>query len=331
MVTLKDVAAKTGVSIATVSRVLNKDTTLGISASRKQEILDVVRDLNYKSPRKRIFKEKNASKKIIIITRYSSSSENTDPYFLRIRLAIENYIRDRGFSFSLVCTEEMEENTLTYKADGYIFIGVIPDTIIQNLSVYSEKMVFIDSSPKCVVKDTVLVDFRMGVDSALDHFVKEMGYTSVGYIGGETDISAVRPVGYHRLLAFKSYMTGIDSLNEHHIFIGDFSKESGYQLMKTAINSGHPPRAFFIASDSMAIGALKALNEQQVKVPDEIAIIGFNDNEFSSFTYPPLTTIKVHIEFMSRTAVELLLEQFEGRTLMKTVITPTELILRKSH
>jgi LacI family transcriptional regulator len=121
-------------------------------------------------------------------------------------------------------------------------------------------------------------------------------------------------------------------LESEHIYIGSFVASSGYELMKKAIEQSQElPSAFLIASDSMAIGALRALHESGLKVPEDVAIIGFNDIPTSKYTVPPLASVRVHKEFMGETAVHLLLERIsKQRTIAKKVIIPTELIIRQS-
>lgn len=104
----------------------------------------------------------------------------------------------------------------------------------------------------------------------------------------------------------------------------------GYRLMKKAIDQGHLPEAFFIASDSMAIGALKALQEAGLQVPRDTAIVSFNGIEEAEFASTPLTTVKVYTEEMGRTGVKLLLDRLNGRTLPQHVTLPTTLIVRQS-
>lgn len=114
------------------------------------------------------------------------------------------------------------------------------------------------------------------------------------------------------------------------MLIGEYSMREGYRLMKKAIDQGHLPEAFFIASDSMAIGALKALQEAGLQVPRDTAIVSFNGIEEAEFASTPLTTVKVYTEEMGRTGVKLLLDRLNGRTLPHHVTLPTTLIVRQS-
>ncbi len=100
--------------------------------------------------------------------------------------------------------------------------------------------------------------------------------------------------------------------------------------MKEIIESNRLAKAYLIASDAMAIGALRALYEANINVPNDVSIIGFNDNPQSEYTIPPLSTIKVYKDFMGEKAVNLLLESIKGKKVREKVLISTKLIIRKS-
>jgi len=114
--------------------------------------------------------------------------------------------------------------------------------------------------------------------------------------------------------------------------MGSFSVSDGYELMKQAIaeHKDQLPSAFFLGNDSMAIGALKALHEAQISVPDQVSVIGVNDISVSKYLHPPLSTVEIFTEVMGETAVDLLLERLDDRKISKQVILSTKLIIRES-
>jgi LacI family transcriptional regulator len=125
-------------------------------------------------------------------------------------------------------------------------------------------------------------------------------------------------------------MTSMGHYRKDHVFIGEFSMRQGYELMKEAINKGDLPEAFFIASDSMSIGAMRALQEANLRVPEDIAIASFNDVQMAKFASTPLTSVKVYTEQMGRVGVQLLLDRIAGRELPLKVTVPTKLVIRES-
>lgn len=133
-----------------------------------------------------------------------------------------------------------------------------------------------------------------------------------------------------RLSTYKRYIGEKKIENTQDSYVGEFTLSDGYALMQQAIAGGNLPQAFFIASDSMAVGALRALQEKNIKVPEDVAIVSFNDIEMAAYVNPPLTTVKVHTEQMGSVAVKLLLDRLAGREIPLKVTVPTELIVRES-
>lgn len=120
-------------------------------------------------------------------------------------------------------------------------------------------------------------------------------------------------------------------MDEDNFYVGDFSSSSGYNLAKTMIDNNNLPDALFIANDSIAIGVLKALNENKIEIPNKIAIISINDIPASSFTYPALSTIKIHSDLMGKEAIRILKDKIESnRTMPLKITVPFSLILRET-
>ncbi|MDY0404813.1 substrate-binding domain-containing protein [Virgibacillus sp. 179-BFC.A HS] len=115
------------------------------------------------------------------------------------------------------------------------------------------------------------------------------------------------------------------------MFVGSFSVDSGYQLMKQAVEQLGDllPTAFLVGSDTMAVGCLRALHELGIAVPNRVSMIGVNDMTIE-YTYPSLSSLKVYTEIMGETAVDALLERMDGRNIGKRIYVATELILRGS-
>ena len=121
-----------------------------------------------------------------------------------------------------------------------------------------------------------------------------------------------------------------DILNEDYIINCYMTASAGYTAMIEFIKKGNLPTAFFIATDTIATGVLKALYENKISVPNDISLIGFNDIFVSRYTLPALSTVRVHIENMSNACVGLMLERLNNRTYTKKVIIPSQLIIRES-
>ncbi len=320
MATLKDIARETNVSISTVSRILTNDKTLSVSDQTRSKVLKVSENLGYQTKKN---KQSKSNLTIALVHWYTHAKELEDNYYLSIRLGVEKAAHDQGIEIIKIFHDSLSQ-PLT-PADGAIAIGKFDTEEISKFKKIYKHIVFVDSSPDVNTFDSVTIDFEHAFKEAID-FLRSQHIKKIGYIGGREYTHTLRqPIGDRREQFFKSYV------KEHeHIHIGEFNIASGYDLMKKIIASNNLVDAYLIASDNMAIGALRALYEADIKVPDDVSVIGVNDIEQSAYTIPPLSTIKIYKEHMGEVAVNLLLEKIKGRTITQKVIIPTKLILRKT-
>lgn len=335
MATLRDIAKLAGVSLATVSRVLNHDASLNVSDSTRTRIFEAAEKLGYKTIRQR---NKNLSKKIRIgvIHWYSQKEELGDPYYLSIAKGIENECFNRKIDFVSIYKDgdkytsgELDDlNDL----DGFIAIGKFSKDDIQEFSTYTKNIVFVDFSPNAKVYDAVVVDIKGATLEVLEHMYNN-GHRRIGFIGGREYVGKHKePLEDERERAYLDFTKGKNIYDERNIYIGSFTTEAAYGMMKEAIEKGNLPTVFFVASDSMAMGVIQALYESGLQVPKDVSIASFNDIPTAKYMIPPLSTVRVHTEFMGVTAVGLLLERIkENRNIPKKVILPTEFIIRESY
>lgn len=336
MVTIKDIAVRAKVSPATVSRVLNNDETLSVTDETRQNILQVAKELKYIPVKKRGILKKNADikkMKVGIVLCQSSEEELSDPYFLPIRQGIEKECKNNGlFDIELFRLQNLYPNQFRNDIDGLIVIGKVNPEFIKNFSIGTQHIIYIDYCPNEDEYDSITIDFKKATDKILDHLLK-IGYKRIGYIGGgalEHYTNNTLTMKDDRQIIFENRMKKEKLYESQDIHIGDFTMAQGYELMKFALKQGNLPNAFFIASDPMAIGALHALQESNLRVPQDVAIVSFNDIEMAKYASTPLTTVKVHTEEMGRISVRLLMDRLGGRKIPLKVVVPTELVIRES-
>ncbi|ERJ13106.1 LacI family DNA-binding transcriptional regulator [Haloplasma contractile] len=333
MATIKDIAKEANVSLATVSRVLNYDKSLSITDEKRQLILEIAEKLNYKTPRNRIRKKEDEKKyKIGLLHWYSFQEELDDPYYLSIRLGIEQACYDKNTELIKVFKRDGKYDLDSINdIDGLIAIGKFSMEEINTFETITQNIVFVDSSPCEDEFDSIVIDFEKAVIDVLNYLTESKQYRKVGYIGGIEYIGDEQiPLGERREKVFKDYLAKKDILDENQVYTGQFLASSGYKLMKEAIEKDDLPEAFFCASDSIAIGAFRALHEAGIHIPEDVAIVGFNDISTAQFTFPPLTTMKVYTEFMGESAVDLIFERLNGREIAKKVMIPTKFVKRQS-
>ncbi len=327
MATIKEVAARAGVSIATVSRVLNFDETLNTTPETKRRILEIAEELQYVTVNQR----KNKIKKVNIgiVHWHSQEEELKDPYFLSVRLGIEKRCEKEGIGFKAIRYNEAPYDI--EQVDGLIAIGKFRREQVEFLQKVSSCIVFVDFSPNELLYDSIVADYKLGVWKALE-YLYNLGHRQLGYIGGYEYVGEDREfIKGTREEIFREFVHQKDIYNPEFIVKEKFLPESGYKLMAEALKKETYPTAFFVASDPMAIGAYKAITDKGLKVGKDISLIGFDDIYACQYLTPSLTTIKVHTDFMGETALETLMERLRtGRKISKKILIPTELVIRES-
>lgn len=332
MATIKDIAQKAKVSIATVSRVLNYDPGISVADETRKRIFEIAQQLNYKTLRQRNGVAVKERYRVGLVNWYSDQEEMLDPYYLAIRLGIERECFQRQMELvKLFMPGEPDSRDWSGESlDGMIAIGRFEKEDIDRFPQGFENIVFVDSSPDDNRFDSVVIDLRKSVFEVIDYLIG-LGHTAVGYIGGRNTVNN-KQVRDEREHAFMERLAVYGLFDAELVFTGDhLYSEDGYRLMKQAISREKLPTAFFIENDSMAVGALRALHEAKLRVPQDISIVGYNGIAISEFLQPPLTTVKVHMEHMGETAVELLADRMAAkREIAKKIVLPTRLQERES-
>ncbi|MFD2705698.1 LacI family DNA-binding transcriptional regulator [Salibacterium lacus] len=326
MATIKDIAEKAGVSLATVSRVLNYDESLSVTESTKKKIFEAAEELDYKKGKRKA----PASASVAVVHWYTEQEELEDLYYMSIRLGVEERCQTQGIQF----VKYVYDDFIRQKpggTDGIIAVGKFSTEQAEALTGVSPVIVFVDSSPDSEWYDAVTVNFEKAAKKGLQHFLNE-GSRRIGYIGGrETYRLASEPIEDARETTFQSFLKERGLYDPALFYVGSFTVGSGRELMESMLEEHRDnlPDAVFSANDTMAVGCLQVLHENGVQVPEEISLISVNDVSISKYMYPPLSTVKVYTEKMGESAVDLIQEQLCGeRTVAKKVEIATTLTLR---
>ena len=334
MAKLKDIAEETGFSIATISRVLNNDQAFNVSEETRLKILSVAEKLNYKTLGQRhqpissneALKEKK-DMTIGLAYWYSTADEITDPYYLSIRLAIKEYCDLHDIELKLFyLLEKSYDEIKKANLDGLIALGKYSSSEIDQLHALNQHFVLVDCYTKHPEIDVVMVDLKEATKDIIK-YLNNNGISSIGFIGGIEDTLDGKVLIDRRLKTFVKY----ENANEDTIYQGAFNADAGYDIMSKIIHSKNIQPAYIIASDAIAIGCLKALNEHQIKIPKEVSIISYNNISLAQYTIPALTTVDLNTNHLGTTAVETLYERIKtNRRLAKKIFIPTQLIKRES-
>ncbi|WP_141502691.1 LacI family DNA-binding transcriptional regulator [Paenibacillus luteus] len=338
MATIKDIAQEAGVSSTTVSRVLNNDVTLAVSEETRTRIFSIAEQLQYKPSRlRRMKKDEQLSRQQIGLLMWSTlEDEHDDPYFYSIRKGIETRCEELGISIVKVMRGgSRAEMQPAHELDGVIVVGSIDEGDVLQLYSNSKRLVFVNHSFELNEYDTVMLHFEQATRAVISHF-RTLGHERIGYIGGNDMVHRLyrHEDGFEndepRRIFFERAMRELGLYDESLVIKAQWSSNSGYEAMNRLLEQSAKPTACFIGSDPMAVGALRALHEHGLKVPQDMAIIGFDDIEISAYLNPPLTTVRAYTEQMGRAAVQLLLERIEGREAAVHMTINTTLIVRES-
>lgn len=331
MVTIKDIAHAAGVSSATVSRVLNQDQAMSVSDETRTKIFTTAEQLGYKKS-KRTNKRSKSSHRIAIIEWYTEQEELDDLYYYSIRLGAEKRAQELGYEVIRIFNND--SLTQLENIDGIIAIGKFSPDKIKKLETYSDNLVFVDSDTLNYGHSCVTTDFENSVINVIDYFINN-GLKKIGMIAGqETSSDKSTLLSDPRLNTFQSYLQQLKLYDLNLIKIGSFSSEAGYKIMKEFIMElgDNLPQAFFVANDAWASGALRALQEAKITVPERVSLISFNDTSLAKYMYPKLSTVTVFTEEIGKQAIQILEQSFlkDSPSVAYMVKLATRLTIRES-
>ncbi|NNJ30804.1 LacI family DNA-binding transcriptional regulator [Lacrimispora defluvii] len=318
MATIKEISKLAGVSAAAVSRVLNQDDTIAVSPEVKKRIFKIAHELKYVPPRMRHAQKK---KEIVIGVAdwHIIRTDRTNIRLSSLDLIVKSMSGKQEVKFC-----RLDKNQ-PGQYDGIMAFGVFSQEEMEFLRMQSYCIVFINSDPKNYEYDSIVMDFTKGICEMLDYLMVRKKYRSVGFIGGLYEEGQVK-IGYRRLEGIRDSFMESGYYAEENFYIGEISRESGYELAKKAILSGHLPEAVLLGSEEVAEGALEAFQDAGLRVPKDIAVVIYKDIETIESKWPTYTKVRMFPDIVWQTAIKLLLEQItEGRKDNMTIYLPTKL------
>lgn len=319
MVTLKNLSEITGYSIATISRVLNNDKTLRASEETKKIIKTVAKTSGYKTLQSKKNKQKIKSslynRCCLGIVEPSNIQEHIqDPYYLYLKGFVEQECFNKKIE-----TVKIQYNTKSKKynffpnkkVDGIITIGHFSVKEIDDMKKITKNIVFLDCAPHDGNYSSVIVDLKLGLKRGVDYLIS-CGHKNICFAGPKTAPNIFKELELEiRRVAFLEYIKEKNISENCSLLECERSTESAYENTKLFIekNIKNLPTVFLAVNESVALGILNALKEKNIKVPEEISVLSYNNTIFSAFITPPLSSISIDSEYMAQTAVELTVKQ----------------------
>jgi LacI family transcriptional regulator len=332
-VTIKTIASEAGVSIATVSSILNNKKGFVVRENTRNKIFKTVERLGYKPDYiARSLKSQKTNTIGFIVPLLSTGVTLSDIEILEALTREKNYHLFIGYSKGFLKEEEdLLEEFYSRRVDGVILVPSGLKLLNRTLLKLSEEKFPVVSitKPYRVKIPYVSTDYKKGGYMATEYLIKT-GYKRIGFLGGDLGFQTIR----ERLNGFKKalndYGLGVD---ESLIFQIPKEKESDNRYISNLCSdiTGQKIDAVFSSSDHLAIFLIKAALEKGKRIPEDLSIIGFNDSELSILSPIPVTTIRQPVKDLTETAFKILLEMIEGEKLnQERVIFKPELIVRES-
>lgn len=325
MATIREIAAKAGVSASTVSRVLNYDKLLNVQEETRERIFSVAEEMNYQKQNK---VRKKRRLRIGVFSSYSIQEELEDSYYLALRLAVDKAIEEKGHQ-KVEMRLWMGEGDAG-SMDGIICMGSFTKKMVSWIKSFSVPVTFVDSIANMEVFDSVVVDTRCATNRILEYFY-ENGHRKIALINGEDMDMDGNAVKDYRTLYFEIFMKEKGIFREDYVKIGGYTPASGYRMTQEILDMPETPTAVFVANDSLAAGCYKAVQEHGYLVGKDISIIGYNDVSTAQYMMPPLTTVRLFTDVMGEQAVNLIEDRIRsGRNISVKAYVSSELIIRES-
>ena len=328
MATIKDVAKLAGVSVATVSHVVN--STRFVSDETKAKVMDAMQELSYKPNAIARSLRRKESKIVGLVL-----PDNTNPYFAEIAWSIEYASRNLGYSVILCNSDGDVDKEAEYlsvliekQVDGVILVAAGDSTAnFQKLQERNIPTVMVDRNSPSVNTDSVQIDNAIHGESATSHLI-DLGHKKIACITGPRDVtpSFDRVDGYKRSLKLNDI-----PVRDEYIVRGDFKPHGGYLAACKLLDIDDPPTAIFACNDLMALGAMHAAAERNINIPRQLSIVGFDDIYLSTYSNPPLTTMKQPRLEMGEEAVNaLVLRMKNPDRSARSILLQAELVVRSS-
>lgn len=334
-ITIKDIAKLCGVGVSTVSRAINDHPD--INPETKQMIMDVIKENNYIPNNSARNLKRSDSRTIAVLVKGLDN-----PFFGKMIRVIEEEIRKKKYSMVVHHVESEEDEVVAAlelerekKLRGMIFLGGFCSETSESLAKVKVPIVLVTSAKpqleekgcySSVSVDDVKESYRM-VD-----YLCQLGHKNIAILTAtmqDTSVGKLRLQGYLKALE-KHKIKVNESLIKYMKDNEDYSMRCGYMLMKELLESPEEISSVFAISDSLAIGACRAIHDKGLRVPEDISVAGFDGIEIGAYYTPSLTTIRQPVEEIAKEATKILFNVIKKKTIHTHKFFEGELIVRES-
>ncbi|WP_429976076.1 LacI family DNA-binding transcriptional regulator [Enterococcus sp. DIV0086] len=332
MVTIKDVAKKTGFSTTTVSRALNGHSD--VNEETKHIIESAAKELNYIPNLVAQSLVTRKSRTIGLLVAELKAESAKDNFMFEVLLGVNNYVAAKNYEMILLSTDTSKQQNKTLNQlvsernlDGVIIEGLKNDDPYIKEALNSEiPAVFIDIPLENQITGYVTTDQNKSVKHAIRYFYR-LGHRKISFLGGHSHAY----VSIERLTAYKEALEELNvEFNEDYVYYGDFAEQIAYTNSIQFLLNFPEVTAIFCASDLMALGVLKACKELNINIPKDLSVIGFDNILLTQYVTPTLTTIAQSPFQIGQRSAELLLDMIHKTQTATHYVLENRLIVRES-
>ncbi|MDE6607602.1 MAG: LacI family transcriptional regulator [Lachnospiraceae bacterium] len=336
-ITIKDVARRCGVGVSTVSRAINNHPD--INPETKKMIMDVIQDSGYIPNNSARNLKRSDAKSIAVLIKGI-----TNPFFSSMIQIIEEETQQKGYSMELRHVEAYEDEVdvalelvKEKRLRGIVFLGGYFSHSEEKLGMLKVPFVFgtVGATPeninKALYSNVAVDDFKES--KRMTEYLIGLGHKEIAILTaepGDISIGKLRLEGYKAALTEHGIPVRENLIRKMEEGMESYSMENGYQKTKELIESGESFTAIYGTADSLAIGAMRALLDAGIRIPEEVSVAGYDGIELGDYYAPRLTTIRQPVEEMAREMTGLLFHIISGKEEHKHLVFPGELLVKES-
>ncbi|MEH7011575.1 LacI family DNA-binding transcriptional regulator [Neobacillus niacini] len=343
MIRLKDIAEYVGVSISTVSRVIQNDPTRNVKPETKRKIWEAVKELGYvpnQHARNLVANhhQKNKTKTMKIGWVADPKLVEIYPYYSSIVTGISDHIMNAGYTLVNIYKEELQNETQLLKfvhesgIEGLILLDKIDVSILEYIIQYMP-VVGVDFHYADTTISVIDFDREAAGKMAVEHLIQQ-GHQKIGFLGGGIGEKFENLEGEKRYIGYQKAMSEAGlTIHSEWVYNTKWSMEISYESMSRLLRdcAHHLPTAMFCSSDMMAIAAMRAVFENKLRIPEDIAFVGLDNIEMSKYSSPPLTTIDIPKYEIGELAAKTIIDWVEEKTKLPIkILVPFQVVIRES-
>jgi DNA-binding LacI/PurR family transcriptional regulator len=328
MVNYNDIASLAKVSSTTVSHVINE--TRYVSPDTKKRVLDAMKKLNYQP---NLLARGLATGKTRTVGLVISDIKN--PFYPELVQGVEQLALSKDYNIFLCNTDydiekglKSTQALIRKKVDGIIVASSqAEDFLIKELLSIKIPFVLVDWNKTGINVDSIYFDFKTGIEEAINHLLS-LGHKKIFFISGPKNLNTARIRKNNFIEIMDKYE---DSNLTYKIFEGNHKLSGGFECAERILKANEIPTAIICSNDITAIGVMKTLHENNIKVPQEISIVGLDNISLTEIVSPALTTIALERYEIGKASMEMLLNRIKDKDLPKQIrYFKTRLIVRRS-